>query len=245
MFDALHDSLPRLVGSHKPVRVATTTLLPSGAIASVTVRPGANGSFSVSDDGAGWKDLLTLGYHALTNGDTRRGNSIAQRLGLIFDGTGFSLRDVTADQLVGAIAFVAEGSREWTSDAAAHAARRNEQALARRVEDRITSAIPDAKIDHERELSGASTKKHKFDLVLNLSDDRKAVFEVVTPNANALSSSHLKLFDLMGAHPEWPREVVTERFSDWSSADMNLLAGVASHVRSMEQDWSDLPALVH
>lgn len=245
IIDALEQTLPQVVGSREPARVATTTLLPSGAMAAVLVRPAANGRFFVTDDGAGRKDLLALGYGDVTGGDKRRGNDIATRLGLVFDGSGFSIREVTADQLTGAIVFVAEAAREWASAAAENAAKRVEANLVRRTEDRIRTVLPKAKIAHEAELAGASTKRHRFDLVLELSQDRKAVFEVVAPNPNSLSAAHLKLFDLQEAHPDWPREAVTERLQDWSSADMTLLARVASHVRAMDQNWQDLPGLLH
>lgn len=245
MIDALEQALPRVVGMREPIQVATTTLLPSGAVASVLVRPAGNGTFFVTDDTAGRKDLLALGYLDLTGGDKRRGNDIADRLGLVFDGNGFSIREVTADQLTGAIIFIAEAAREWATSAAENAAKRTEVALARRVEDRIRSVAPKAKIAREAELAGASTKKHRFDLVLELDHDRKAVFEVVTPSPNSLSATHLKLFDLKDAHPEWPREAVTERLEDWSGADMSLLAGVATHVRAMDREWQDLPELIH
>lgn len=243
MIDALENSLSRLNESRSPVRVMTTTLLPSGALVAVSVRPNRNGAFQVSDDGAGCKDLLVLGHNELIGADVRRGRATAERLGLSFDGEGFSLRDVTADQLAGAIVFVAEAAREWSTTAAANAARRAEQALVQRVEERLRAALPAATLEKERELPGASTKKHRFDLVVSLPDQRKAVFEVVTPNANSLSAAHLKLFDLMGAHPEWPREAVTESLSDWAEPDMALLAAVSTRVRGMDQDWCDLPEL--
>lgn len=243
--DALENALPKVVLACEPTRVATTTLLPSGAMASVLVRPAGNGTYSVSDDGAGRQDLFALGYVDLTSGDKRRGKEIAERLGLVFDRSGFSVREVTADQLTGAIVFVAEAAREWATGAAENASKRVEAALTKRVEDRIRAVAPKAKIVRDAELAGASTKKHRFDLVLELEHDRRAVFEAVAPNTNSLSAAHLKLFDLKSAHPDWPREAVTERFEDWSSADMALLAGVATHVRAMDRDWRDLPALVH
>lgn len=245
ILDALEQALPQAVSGREPVRVATTTLLPSGAIASVLVRPAPNGTYFVTDDAAGQKDLFALGYLELTGRDRRRGNDIAGRLGLIFDGSGFSVREVSADQLMGAIAFVAEAAREWANLAAENAARRSEAALTRRVEDRIRAALPMAKLAREAELTGASTKKYKFDLVWEISKDRKAIFEAVAPNSNSLSAAHLKLFDLMEAHPDWPREAVTERLQDWSQADMTLLSRVVTHVRAMDQDWRDLSSLLH
>lgn len=244
MIDALEDSLRQIAANSTETRVSTTTLLPSGAVATVAVRPSPNGTYFVSDQGAGFEDLRALGHLDLNGGDKKRASAVASRLGLTFDGSGFSLREVTADQLAGAIIFVAEAVREWTQATAEHAIRRSEVSIARRVEERIRAALPSAQVDRERELPGASTKKHRFDLVLSLPGERKAVFEVVTPNPNSLSSAHLKLFDLMAAHPEWPREVVTERLDEWDSADMTLLAGVATHVRGMDREWSDLSSTI-
>lgn len=242
MIDALEKALSGITRQAAPTRVATTTVLPSGALATVTVRPSQSGEFSVSDERAGPNDLLALGYHDLTGHDRKRGSEIAERLGLVFSDGEFSVRRVSADQLTGAIIFVAEAAREWASTAAENAAKRLEVALSRRVEERLKSALPKAKISREVELAGGSTKRHRFDLVLELGRERKAVFEVVTPNANSLSAAHLKMFDLKDAHPEWPREAITERLEDWSSADMALLAGVATHVRAMDREWKDLPA---
>lgn len=245
MIDALTQNLPKIIRGHEAVRVATTTLLPSGALATVTVCPHSNGAFFVSDDGAAWHDLLALGHGELTSGDTKRGNKIADRLGLVFDGRGFSIREATADQLPGAIVFVAEAAREWASLAMESGVRRTEATIARQAEELIRSVLPKAKILRDVEVAGASTKRHRFDLVLDLSRDRKAVFEIVAPNPNSLSAAHLKLFDLKEAHADWPREAVTERLRDWTSSDMNLLARVATHVRAIDQDWGDLSRLIH
>lgn len=245
IIDAIEQIMPKVVTGRDPIRVETTTLLPSGALASVLVRPSGRGSFYVADDAVGHKDLLALGHLEITGGDKRRGNDIASRLGLFFDGTGFSVREVTADQLTAAIVFVAEAAREWASAAADNAAKRAEAVFTKRVEDRIRAVLPKAKIAREAELTGASTKKYRFDLVLELSQDRKVIFEAVAPNPNSLSSAHLKLFDLMEAHPSWPREAVTERLQDWSPADMTLLSRVVTHVRAMDREWGDLPSVLN
>lgn len=245
MIGATHMDISRIATSHAPAWIETTTLLPSGAVASVKIEEAASGSFSVSDDASGRDDILTLGYLKLTSGDTRRANSIADKFGLMFDGSSFFLREVSAEQLSAAVVFVAEAAREWAQATAEHAQRRSEILVSRQVEEQLRRLLPDIKIDRDRELIGASTKSYRFDLVATLAGNRKAVFEVVSPNANSLSAAHLKLFDLMGAHPNWPREVVTERLSSWESADIALLSAVATHVRGVDQDWKDLTELIH
>jgi hypothetical protein len=192
----------------------------------------------------GLHDLELLGHFEMAGGDTRRGNAIAERLGLSFNDGGFSVRDVAADQLAGAIVFVAEATRQWASRTAEKAIQRAEAIIASRVEERILDIVPDAQIERDRDIAGASTKKHRFDLVLSLAGGRKAVFEILSPNTNALSSTHMKLFDLQAAHPDWPREVITNRLEDWPPADMNLLSGVASHVRDLQHAWPDLETTI-
>lgn len=245
MIDALENMLKAIGRFDTSTRIATTTVLPSGNLATVLVRPSVNGLFSVSDDRAGPDDLLAMGFFDQTGHDRRRGDDIANRFGLRFKDGEFSIREVSADQLTAAIVFVAEATREWSTAAAENASKRLEVDLGRKLEKQLRTIAPKAKLLKEVEIAGGSTKRHRFDFVLELSGDRKAVFEVVTPNANSLSAAHLKLFDLKDAHPEWPREAVTERLDLWAPADMALLAGVATHVRSLDGDWGDLSSLVH
>lgn len=222
-------------------RVATTTLLPSGAIVSVMVAPLPDGRYAVSDGQAGLKDLVQLGMADLSGHDRRRGERIAERLGLTFDGTSFAVRDVVADQVAGAIVFVAEAARDWASATADKMGKRTERALVARVEEILRSTFPSAQVHRERELIGESTKRHRFDLVMEIpGQDRLALFEMVSPNANALSAAHLKLFDLKNAHADWPREVVTDSLDAWEPADMALLSSVATHVRAIDRPWPDL-----
>ena len=244
MFDAL-DPVLRAVGTATgEMRVSTTTLLPSGAIAAVRVRPQGDGCYLVSDDRSGHDDVLAAGLQP-SGHDTRRGVQIADRLGLDFDGAAFSLRQVGADQLASAIVFVAEAAREWSAGILARAARREEANLRSQVERRLEAIFAASTIGREAELAGFSQKTHRFDFVVALPHDRKAVFELVLPHPNALAAAHLKLFDLKAAHPQWPREAVTERLEAWSGADMNLLNGVSSHVRDMRHEWRDLEGLLH
>lgn len=244
MIDALDLTLERLSNERSPTRVATTTVLPSGAVISVLVRSTANGTYSVSDDGSGRDDLVSLGVQ-IGPGDKRRANEIASRLGLSWEGEQFAVQGVTADQLASAIIYVAEATRAWACASSENASRRTERTLVARTQERIREAVPSVKMAREVELMGASSKRHRFDLVIELGSDRKAIFEMVTPNANSLSSAHLKLFDLQQAHAAWPREAITERFDEWASPDINLLAAVATHVRDVQSRWSDLPALLH
>lgn len=200
----------------------------------------APGRFAVSDNGAGQDDLMAAGHHRLSAGDRRKGADIAASFGLRFVGDGFHAESVASDQLASAVVYVAEATRRWVAEIVEVAGQRREAGIVADVEARVRLALPNIGLTRERELVGASSKRHKFDLVADLGRDRLAIFEIVSPHPNALSAAHLKLFDMMTSHPEWPREVVTNRIEAWPSADMVLLSGVASHVRDFASDWSDL-----
>ncbi|MFN7881753.1 MAG: hypothetical protein ACK5PF_01870 [bacterium] len=235
--------LKTALGAEDGVRLTTTTLLPSGALVDVLVRRDMADHYSLSDDGSAHADLAALGHSVLTPADRRKGTSIADRFGLTFSGDEFLLRDVSPDQMAAAVVYVAEASRLWASEVASAAQKRRERDLGAIVEQRLRQILPAAKISRECEVIGASTKRHRFDMVVELPGDRNAVFELASPHPNSVAATHLKLFDLKEAKPEWLREVVTERLADWSAPDMALLNRVASHVRDQESDWSDLANL--
>jgi hypothetical protein len=230
------------IGDEDAARVETTTLLPGGGLVTLTVRAVAEG-YMVSDDGAGRMTMLALGVQDLTRGDTRRGNELAEAHGLVFDGQGFSASEVSTDRLPAAIAYVADACRAWAAGAIEARARRTERDLAERTIERLRAALPAARIETGRSLLGASTKRHEFDIVVTLPHERFAVFEMLTPAAVSMASVHMKFYDLLQAHADWPREAVVEDLSVWSSEDLAVMQQVASHVRGFESSWADLGRL--
>lgn len=220
-------------------RVETTTLLPGGGIASVSVRP-VGASFKVSDDGMGFNALLTLMVNDLTAADYRRGDEIAEAAGLNFDHECFFLPEVSAGQLPAAVAYVADASRAWVEAVLDRKARRADRELVHRVSDRLKARFPQARLEPGGELMGASTKTHRFDLVMSLPGDRFAAFQAVSPAPASIAAAHLKFYDLSMAHPDWPREAVVEHYSHWRADDLAVMSQVASHVRDLTQPWDDL-----
>ncbi len=223
--------------------IQTTTLLPSGAVLAVRVEHQPNGHVTLSDDGSGAEDVHALGVAALTSADRRRGEEIAAQHGLLFVDQGFQVRDLAPAQMEAALAHLAEAVRRWSAETLAAALRHREAEVVRLVEERVRRGLPGVKLDRGRELPGASGKRHSFDLVAHLPAERLAIFQVVARHPAALSAAHLKLFDLREAHPDWPREVVTESIAAWDAPDLLLLSGVATHVRDFSSDWSDIGKL--
>lgn len=175
--------------------------MPGGAIVTLTVRP-MGGAYRVSDDGAARAALMALGVHELTSRDTQRGNEIADEQGLHYDDAGFSLHNVAADQVPAAIAYVADASRSWAEGALDARAKRIEQELAERTVSRLKAALPGLEVVVGRKLRGASSKQHRFDVVVSLSRSRFAVFETIMRKPTSIAAAHLKFFDLREAHAD-------------------------------------------
>lgn len=225
------------------VRVPTTTLLPDGGQVTVLVRRTNTDRFIVSDGGAAFEEILSLGHLGLVRGDTRKANEIAERLGLDFMGTEFSLKDVSPDQLMAAVAYVAEAARAWASEVMLAADQRRTRTIADQVGERLSRVFPARSIGVERELLGASNKRHRFDFVVDLASERHAVFEIVSTAPVSLASAHLKFYDIGQAHKDWPREAVAETLDDWNAEDVAVLSQVATHIRDLRSDWSNLRRL--
>jgi hypothetical protein len=223
-------------------RVETTTLLPGGAIVSVRLRHAVSG-FVVDDEAVGRTVLSELGVQDLTGADTRRGNQIADARGVRFDGASFSLDEVSEDGLQSAIVYVADASRSWVEAALDARARRPSTDLTARSKDKLRAILPNVRIELDRELIGESSKRHRFDIVVSLANDRLALFQTLTLSPNALAAAYLKFDDVMRAHPDWPREAVVEDLSIWPSPDLAVMQHVTTHVRSLVSDWSDLTKL--
>lgn len=225
-------------------RVETTTLLPGGGVATVSVRPVGQGRFEVSDDGAGREAMLALGLQDFSRSDVSKAREIAESRGLAFRKDAFVISEVTGDQMASAISYVADATRCLVSEALDNRSRRTRRDLISRTVERLRQLHPGVQVDHERQLLGASTKRHEFDLVMSLPGDRYAVFQTVTPAPASIAAAHLKLYDLREAHAEWPREVVVEDMSTWVGDDLAIMQQVASHMRDFQSPWSDLRALV-
>lgn len=225
------------------VRVPTTTLLPGGGQLTVAVRRMKGDRYIVSDGGSAFEEILSLGHLHLSGGEMRKAKEIAGRLGLAFEGTGFSLMDVSPDQLMAAIAYVAEAARAWANEVMLAADQRRARTIAEQVGERLKRVFPEKSIDAERELPGASNKRHRFDFVIDLAGERLAVFQIVSAAPVSLAAAHLKFYDLRQIHEDWPREAVTETLEDWNAEDIAILSQVVTHMRDLRSDWGDLGRL--
>ncbi len=224
------------------VRVPTTTLLPGGDVLSILVMPDGAGWFRVSDGGAAREAILDGGVLNLRPADRRRATEIANATGLELDGDAFVVRS-DAGQLTAAIAYVADASRSWATYVLERISKAQERTLAEKVQGRLERIFLPARVAREASVLGGSNSQHVFDFVVTLDDERRALFEIVSPHVQSIAAAHLKFSDVREAHGEWPREAVIETPQGWSAENIALLSQAASHVRPATVEWADLQSL--
>lgn len=155
----------------------------------------------------------------------------------------FLLAEVSAAQLSAAVAYVAEASRSWAASTVEAYRRTRGRDIAGRAVERLRALLPAADVQVGRELAGASTKLHRFDVVVSLPDGRLAAFESLLPAQASIAAAHLKFYDLKQAHGDWRCEAVVEELSSWPTSDLAIVQQVASGVRDIEAAWDDLASL--
>lgn len=245
-YEVLRDAI---AGSQQPwiadglIRVPTTTLFPSGEVINLAISPNRTGGFRVSDDGLGRTAVLDEGVHHMRPGDRRRAEAIAEQSGIRFEGDAFVVDDVAAQNLVTAMALVAEASRAWATQMLERSVRNRERALVEVVREKLERAYSSPMVQSKLAVLGASSSQYDFDFGVKLSDGRIALFEIISPAPPSVAFAHTKFSDVQRARPDWPREAVVENLSDWPSESLALLSQVTSHVRPASVEWRDLPLM--
>lgn len=221
--------------------VPTTTLLPGGRVACVLVSPDERGSYSVSDNGSGRESLLDQGVSVVSPWARKRATKLAESIGASLDGDAFVFRDVAADQLTSAISYVADVSRSWAQYVLEHVAKSRSAEVLDIVRDKLERAYTPSRVRRKVPVLGASTMQYEFDFSVELDGSRVALFEIVAPSLQSLAFAHTKFSDVARLRGDWAREAIVEDISAWSSDQTSLLAQVATHIRSADVPWHDLP----
>lgn len=245
-YEVLRDAI---AGGQQPwfadgqIHVPTTTLFPSGDVINLAITPNRRGGYRVSDEGLGRTAVLDEGVHHMRPGDRRRAEIIAEQSGLRFEGDAFVADDVRVQNLVTAMAIVAEASRAWATQMVERSARHRERALFDAVKEKLERAYSTPMVQSKVPVLGASSSQYDFDFGVKLSDGRLALFEIISPAPPSVAFAHTKFSDVQRAQPDWPREAVVENLNNWPSESLALISQVTSHVRPAGADWKDLPLM--
>jgi hypothetical protein len=210
--------------------VTTPLMYASGGY--VVVRLEQNGdNFFVSDFGAGYEEALLMGGDAIYR---RLAKGIAESAGVGFDNSAFFVLTAHREQLVGAIAAIANASQEAVSVTAIKVAERRQKDNTELLIDRLRSVFEPRFVARDVELVGASNTKWHLTSVVTV-QERKLAFESVGQHPNSVIYAAAKFGDLARLQDAPGRVAVV---SDKKALGTYL--GVLSHSANViEQKVSD------
>ncbi|WP_050522947.1 hypothetical protein [Pseudorhodobacter wandonensis] len=164
---------------------------PSGALCTLEINLGRDVAH-ISDMAAGHKESSTLCE------DTAFGkiaHAEAKKRGLIFkDGT-FLVREVDRGMLPAALVAIANASVSAAHAAIRHDSERREEARNDAIFDKVSRAFPNAHVHRTLEVSGSRAQWGVHNVV-DLRDNRKAIFEPVSMHVISVSAKFTMFSDL-------------------------------------------------
>jgi len=201
--------------------VPTFALYPSNAAVQVFI-DGDRNSFNVSDGGGAIETLLKSGDF---REDARPGmRAFARRWGLSVDTSGWVYApNVSKDEVTSFVPLVADCSKQT----AEFLLRRHRPTVAQDFRPELDRLIKE-RFHSQYQLDGtwvgASNKRHRFDYLIRLGDDRVALVDAVRPDANSINSAIVAHMDVALTANEGVRQsIVYDDRQDWKSTDLALL----------------------
>lgn len=181
--------------------------------------------FDVSDNGEAAILAETMGLEA---GFTKAATSISSRGGADFKEQTFFIDKVRREQLVGAIAYVANASAQSIERLLFNAENERTSKTRSLFETRIRNAFGSAALKN-REVRGA-TGTWKFDAVVRSPQGAvQTVFEFISPQYSAVASSYMKLNNLR-ALSDGPKAVAVLADYERTTPDLRSTLSLASDV---------------
>lgn len=183
---------------------------PSGALVTLEVGLGRREAH-VSDRGAGYLEAFTL---CSDTSFTRFANAEANRRGIVYDDGAFSVRKVDLGMLPAALVAVANASATTAISAIKADSERKDEARRDTIFDRVRLAFPNAHVHREAELAGGRALWGVHNVV-DLHDNRKAIFEPVSTHVLSVATKYTMFSDLISRGDL----VLNAVFADPSSLD--------------------------
>lgn len=193
-------------------------LYPSGS--SVVIRVEQAGSnFLVSDFGLGQEEAEMLGGGNIFS---RHASDIAAAAGVDFDSSAFFVMRVSSKQLAGAIATIANCSKEAVDLTVLKLSELKNNDAADALYDRLVRVFSAQRVVRNASLLGQSTTKWKVTALVH-GKSRDAIFEPVSPHHASVFAAATKFHDLAASDRAPSRIAVVE-----SAAAFNTYLGVLS-----------------
>lgn len=194
-------------GDNDLARLSLPLLYPGGSTVTVEINRLRDG-FLVTDAGTARREAGLLGGERTF---IRLAGEIAERFGVRFDRNMFFEMEVSIDELVVVVSAIANAAKSAVESTAMHMAA-VEHADARAVLwDRLGSIYGGKHIQRKVKVRGSSDS-WEFDAAVQMKD-RMSVFEIISPNANAVNSAVTKFLDVRDIGVNDPNRiaVVTRR----------------------------------
>lgn len=206
------------------VVVPTFCLYPTNAVVNVFI-DGSDREFVVHDRAGAIEQFhATLGMESvpksLIYGTARRRGVTVAKDGALF------VRKVTADELSGAIALVANASTDVAHHLIDYYRPAPRQNLSEEVEAILDTSFP-SQWRKEEAFVGQSTKMHRFDYSVKL-DGRQLLIDLVKPDASSVNAAVVAHLDVEKAEPRaFLHRVIYDDREKWPTASLALLRVVA------------------
>lgn len=224
------------------VVVPTHCIYPSNQIVSVIVS-GREREFVVTDQGGALDELISGGGRTFEDLRILRDAAKSQGLSVTDNGTIYS-SIVSAEQLAGTIALVANASKE-----AAHLLIQRGKAVPRKNFREMLARL--VEIEHsrgrfldvaeKRKVIGKSTTVHRFDYEIKLPGDKRLLLDTVMPEHSSIASVVSANFDVGQAEMRGVlQRIVYDDEDEWKAADLALLGLSATVV-----PFANLPSVLN
>lgn len=152
----------------------------------------AEGTFLVSDFGAGFEEAQLIGGEAIYRKVAR---AVAETHGIDFDDHSLLRVQVGADQLPGALATVANASQEAVGITALRVSERRHQDDSARLHDRLGRVFGKGSIARDAHVLGASNTEWLVSSLVTIGD-RQVAFEPVSKHPNSIVHAAAKFSDI-------------------------------------------------
>ena len=190
----VRDATAQLV-SHKytsgAIYITTPLMYASGGFVVIRIEQ-ASGEFLVSDFGAGHEEAQ------LMNGEQtyrKVAHRVAEESGVRFDSFAFSVPNVSADQLPGAIATVANASQEAVNITSMKLSERKHKDDNAILFDRLTGVFGKKSVARNVHILGESNTEWRISSLVT-ADSKRVAFEAVTHNSNSVVHAAVKFSDI-------------------------------------------------
>jgi hypothetical protein len=171
--------------------VRTPLMYPSGATVVVKVDGGPDKYF-VSDYGLGYEESEMMGAAGIFS---RYARTVADQAGVGFDQHSFFVIEVSADQLVGAVATIANCSQEAVTISYYKFLERKTAAESVNLYEKLVGIFPRGSVAKNADIFGASHTPYNVAAIVKL-ERTIAVFDTAVPHHTSVSSVVMKFHDL-------------------------------------------------